>query len=79
MHACANDSAACVRAAAAAGLLRCLTGAGGGAEAAVLRRLHLTDARPLRAAHPRAAAAAAAHDWGWEPWDCSPPWHREGG
>lgn len=48
-----------------AGLLRCLTGAGGSAEAIVLRRLRVGDARPLRAAHPRLAVAVGAADWSW--------------
>lgn len=60
----------------AGALTRLLTGAGAdtggcGAEAALLRRLRITDAHALRAAHPRLAAAVAAHAWNWE-------WHVNG-
>lgn len=51
---------------AAAGLVRLLSGVGGSAEAAVLRRLHAVEARRLRAAHPRLAAAVAVADWSWD-------------
>lgn len=52
---------------AGAGLLRLLTGANArdSAERAVARRLRLSDAQALRAAHPRLPAAVAALDWGW--------------
>lgn len=65
MDSCSHAAPHGARAPRVAALLRCLTGAGGSAEAVVLRRLHTQDARQLRAAHPRLPAAIAAADWDW--------------